>query len=219
MQFPITIDSEGLFELIKYAEAKSLTVLTVVDCKGVWVGAVTGAGGEITALLKLNHEIIGSLEGDENQQALACEVTFDAGSVTDCKSGTVASVWVDTLAAELGDKWETHITLAGGDFDNDWLGNLVFLNPGFEVECESLFLGIRASELCEGLILATLSNSVMVSPAYVLEEYEIPSEMGSGLGFSDCSMTGEESGAIHGEVKTWALGSEMERLPTSVSDV
>ncbi len=215
---PVAAETEGLLELVKYTEANSLVILTIIHCEGIFDGTIGLVGkDEITDLLNLSMEEIGSLEDSETALALECKVTFDAGASTDCKENTIALVWVENLSLELGDTWLTNITLEGTTFDDSLTSNLAGQEPGYEVECESLFLGIKGTETCLGIALATLTNDLTTTPASVLGVFSNP-EDGSSL-LSTCSMTGVKSAAQIGEGKTWAIGAELERLETSVSDV
>lgn len=100
-------ESEGDIELWNYVSSASNEILTKILCSVIFDGTVESEGfGLVTDLLNLLEEEIGAL-GDTNTLALNCEVIFDAGSLTDCKVGTLAQVWPTKLSLELSLSWET----------------------------------------------------------------------------------------------------------------
>jgi hypothetical protein len=211
-------ESEGSFTIVKYVDADSLEILTVVRCEGIFVGFIGPTGSDSFAdLLNLNRELITGLE-EGSELALECTVTFDAGAVTDCeKSGPKARVWVDNLSLTLGRSWPTSITLSGGVY-LDEIRSSNGEGVGFEVECVSLFLGVKGTELCLGNPpAATLTFDTTTVPDSVLSQLFEPED--GQAGFQDCTMTGEDSGALELELHTWAIGAEAEHLETSISDV
>jgi hypothetical protein len=217
---PIAAEAEGLLEIIKY-ESNNLVELTALACEGILDGTIgPGAKDMINDVLNLSMETIGELESP-NELALSCVVTFDAGAVTDCKAGSVALVWLDNLNLTEKWGWEGEVVLSGATFLGV-LGKSTRAGkfPGYEVECESLFLGVRGTELCEneGPVSATLTNDLATPIPSVLGTFTPPTEMG-GKEYVNCTMTGAESGSLEGFGNIWAIGAELEELETSVSDV
>jgi hypothetical protein len=205
-------ETEGEITLIKYAETGSETVLNELLCSGIFDGFVGPLNlDRVTDLLSLEHLLeIGELGSSGMEESLDCEVMFDAGSLLDCKSGTFALLWVDNLNLLTEDWWNTEITLSGGVFLDDFTSNLSGLFPGYDVECESL-LGIRGSELCEGLVTADLENDAGGS---VLGTF-LPTPVAER---GTCSSTGARSADITGMGDTWVTEGQLNRLtPLTVS--
>jgi hypothetical protein len=202
-------ETEGELTLIDYAEKGSNAVLVEITCSGIFDGTVgPGAADTVTALLNLAKEEINKTALTE--PALLCNVTKDAGALTDCKEGTAnALLWAINLP------WATEIELMTNGEELD-----VFLNnagkiPGYYVECESL-IGISGTNSCEGgVTIATLTNGTG-TPAEVLGSFK---PLAASTERANCTLTGTETAEVISTSagKTWVVGADLERLATAVS--
>ena len=112
-------------------------------------------------------------------------------------------MWAENLP------WESLISLSGTTFLDTFTGTGG--EPAYEVECEAL-VGVTASKLCEGPVVATLTNDTATMPASVLGVFEKVT-LAKRVA---CTSTGRESVEISGEGNTWALEGST-RLATAVS--
>ncbi len=84
----LNVETEGDLRLVKFSGA-TLEILMEMLCSFIFDGTIKEKEGTILDVLALEHGItVGSL-GDTNEEFLNCEVTFDSGSLTDCKGGTL----------------------------------------------------------------------------------------------------------------------------------
>lgn len=198
-------ESEGEFTLVKYAESKSTTLLDTVVCSYIYTKDFvpnTTLDWD-TDLYNLLIEPIGTLV-DENKLGLSCTVVIDAGALTDCKAGSLATVWVVGMNLELGDLWDLEYLLNNLNQLIELWNPLNNLNEpvGFDVECESL-IGVKGSEECtEGEISERVENDTGVSPAGLSEVSEETAPAISER--ENCTMTGSESAWIEDKSVTWA---------------
>src|SRR5258705_640262 len=206
----LSAETEGEVTLVKF-EGENNVVLTKILCSGFGDGTILGKAGTGLDILDLVHNEIGTLDPEDTpNNALSCEVTFDAGALADCKVNTLASVWLIGVNLGLGDWGTGEILLNGGVFTAmasamNNLGGTI----GYKVECESL-LGIKGEESCtEGSGEATLTNAA-TTPASVLAEATV----GPLANRESCSLGGAHSGSLEGTGNTWALEGET-RLETA----
>jgi hypothetical protein len=208
----VAAEAEGEVELLVYENGTGSTVLESILCSGIFDGFLVPPNlGLIVDLLSLNMEEIGSLEeGDVAGKALDCEVTHDAGALTDCKEKTLASLWPDGLNLALGTTWEITFEAMSG-------GVLLGIFPavaGYHVECESL-IGIVGTNLCNGtggVTSVTLTNVVTPAPPSVLGTFGAVAASER----AECEMGGAHTDEIRGSGNTWAIGAELERLETAL---
>lgn len=178
--------------LIKLSAVTEGSVLNEALCSFLFYGVVIGRLLFVTKPFSLFEEAIGEL-GMTNEKSANCEVTFDAGAIADCKAGTVAKVWMDNLNVELEAVWE-------GEIESMTSSTLLVFGkegkePGFDIECESL-LGVRGSELCEGLTSALLENAGEGVTAEFASGAPVESEA------INCTLTGEKTDHI---VAVWTI--------------
>jgi hypothetical protein len=202
-------ETEGELKLISYAEKGSASVLAEITCSGIFDGTVgPGSTDTVTTLLNLSKEEINKTALTE--LALLCNVTLDAGALTDCKVGTEnALLWAINLP------WSTEIELMSNGEELDVFLDNAGKMPGYYVECESL-LGISGTNTCEGGVnIATLTNGTG-TPTEVLGSFTKLAAMSER---ANCTLTGTETGEVINPTagKTWAIGVELEHLATAVS--
>jgi hypothetical protein len=207
----VAAEIEGEVEVIVYENSTGSTVLEAVLCSGIYDGFLVPPNlALIVDLLSLNMEEIGSLEeGDVAGKALDCEVTHDAGAVTDCKEKTLVSLWPDNLNLALGTSWEvTFEAMSGGVL----LGKFPVV-AGYHVECEAL-IGIVVAQLCDsgaGLTSVTWTNVLTSSPPSVLATFGAVAAAERG----ECELGGAGVSEIRGSANTWAIEGELRRLETA----
>src|SRR5258708_3324131 len=98
----LNAETEGELTLVKF-EGENNTVLTKVLCSGFFDGTILGKTDTVLDVLDLTHVEIGTLDPEDTpNNALSCEVTFDAGALADCKANTLASVWLIGINLGLG---------------------------------------------------------------------------------------------------------------------
>ncbi len=119
----LNTETEVLFALAKSVEAGSTEILTEILCSGLFDGTIKGKIGTILDVLALEHGTTVGQLGDTNEEFFNCEVTFSAGSLTDCREGSLVLIWFDGLNLELEEWWLTEILLveSGRDFENNVL--------------------------------------------------------------------------------------------------
>jgi hypothetical protein len=162
----LNAETEGLLTLVRLVSEINSSILTEIDCEGIFDGTITQAAvgvkgtDEILALLNLAQELINEL-GEAPELELNCLVTFDSGALTDCKENTLAQVWPDNLYTN--GPWLTELLeLESNGLVLDHLfGPLGTLGtePGYEVRCETL-LNVFGEELCEGPTSFDFTNGV-----------------------------------------------------------
>ena len=162
-----TLNAEviGLLTFVRLVSETNTAILTEMDCEDIFDGTITQAAGvkgtaSVTALLNSAMELINEL-GEAPELELNCLITFDSGSLTDCKENTLAQLWPDNVYSGNG-PWliellelEANGLVLGDFFGKGVLGQ----EPGFEIRCESL-IGVFGEELCEGPTAFDLTNGV-----------------------------------------------------------
>lgn len=213
-------ETEGSLTLKQFSASKGTSVLTEVLCEGIFDGFIgPGRLDRIVDLLNTNMELIEELADNANARALSCTVTFDAGASTDCAAGSLAEVWPLHLSLELELDWDTEIVVGAGGEPLDLFtalekGGASAAQPGYEVRCESLFLGVKGEEECEGgVVAASLENDLTTTPVSVLGKFNAVAVSER----ANCKAGGVESAENVGEGHTWAIGAELERLETAIS--
>ncbi len=208
----LSAETEGELTLINFAGPTSSEILVEILCSGIFDGTISDPNsGSVSDLLNLEMVQIGeNLEGEFRD----CTVTHDGGGILDCKEGVLALAWVDNLNLSTGDIWETQLLLESGMYWEDSISNLEGKAPGYDVECETLS-GATLANLCEGTIRALLENTA-TTPASVL--YVVNNEEANR---GNCTLNGEKTGeeeTDNGGGNIWAIGEELERLETAVSE-
>jgi hypothetical protein len=203
-------ETEGALELLVYESSTSSTVLTNILCSGIFDGLLVFPNIVLVEdLLNLAMEEIGSLESEDVAgTALNCEVLSDAGALTDCKAGTLASLWPDSLNLALATTWEiTFEEMTGGV-----LLGIFPVQAGYHVECESL-IGIAGTNLCTnaGGKTTVTWTAAMTSPVSVLGTFAADADAERG----ECEMGGAHVAEVGGSGNTWA-GAELVRLATAL---
>ena len=209
----LNAETEGFLKLVKFAAASSNEVLNEILCEGIFDGTIKEKEDTILDILSFNQLVTAGSLGDPNEEFLNCLVIFDAGGLTDCLEGTLILVWPDGLNLELEDYWFTLILLVGSSFFDDILSLNNLGEPvGYDLECEAK-AGIFGTELCSEWESSAALSNVVGPPASVLGKFSL----GLVANRANCSMTGALSADLVGEGNTWAIGAELERLPTEVS--
>ncbi len=192
-----------------------------IKCAGVFDGTITNPAGaepgtdEITLVLNANMEDVGNDGATLTGPGLACEVTQDAGDATFCKVGAAgsATVWPANLP------WKTALELTGTEIlDLIGVGAAEGSLPGYEVEC-TVLLGIKATDLCETNTSAVVSEILGTWPGTVAEGSPGVFNEASGFGLCKTAGGGELIAGTIGKGITWAIGAELERLETDVSEL
>lgn len=216
---------EGEIELVFYnGDEKLSEILTKVLCSVIFDTKIgPGDKMEFISALTLGKGLTGKdqlLENGENTlegTPLLCNVTEDSGSLEDCKEGeNAAEVWFANMP------WDYELILLNlpGSFGGSPRKTPeAEKTPGWEIECTAL-IGIKGSNLCEGGPETLVENNIETSPASVLETFhELEDE-----DLAACSLTGEHSSDLVSEDEgtessdQWAVGAELERLTTAVSN-
>jgi hypothetical protein len=213
----LSSETVGEVELIQYnGTGIAATVLSALLCSGIFIGTVgPGAADTVASLQNLAKEAISATPLFE--LALLCNVTADAGALTDCELGTgTGLLWLENLP------WKTEIVLTlGVEEEEEFLD--VFLAeagkvPSWYVECRSL-LGVVGTDLCEGEASADLLNEAAGVPASVLGSFLLLTD--ATLRYN-CNLTGELTGEVVSEADgaqsgdTWAVEGGV-RLATAIS--
>jgi hypothetical protein len=203
----LAAETEGALTLIQLTKASG-EILNEIKCEGIFDGEIGPNGADqINEVLNLAMEAISKVA----LSGLALECKVENGGLdesTDCKLGTTALVWAIHLP------WKTQLELMEAPaMLLDLLGPIANGNPGYYVECESNFLGIKGTEECEGATSTLVENDLTTSPASVLGVFsEAESELGT------CKSTGTELTAVTiGEGNTWD-GTGLVREETAVND-
>jgi hypothetical protein len=202
-------ETEGELELVTLNAAGG--ELEVILCEGIFDGLIELKGAD-TVDLVLN---VAQQEILLGVRALECKVELDEGALTDCTAGTIALMWPDNLP------WKTQLELM--EPSGEWLdlfGPGTGGEPGYEVEC-TLLNGLKLEDLCAGhssaLILEALEQWLGVGAFGVHGEFNFANPIASEEG--DCTLTGAGVAALRGLGITWAIGIQLERLETDVSEV
>jgi len=200
-------ETEGSLELIKLEEG-SRGILERIGCSGIFDGKFeTATLGWIQDLLDLTGLI--TIGEKLTGEALNCEVLSEAGSLTDCKEKTLASLWV--IGLNLAEKDEWHVELVLMTTAPEWLLVILSTNNlggavGYEVECESL-IGIKGSEECTGAEPTFAASNGAGTPAGVFGEILFTAAT-TNEELANCTMTKEHTGAFEGSGTTWGLSAE-----------
>jgi hypothetical protein len=204
-------ETEGTVLLRQYSEANGASILNEVECTGIFDGSIGPEGeDEITKVLTTGTMVdVGADNATLTGEGLTCAVKFDAGALTDCEVGaTNALVYPANLP------WHTQLELMA---DGTILDIITGTNgePGWETVCHKSLLGVEGAELCTGPA-STLMENFAGTPASVLGFFNAVPVAERG----NCGTTGEHSAEVVSDTSgdTWAIGAELERLATSVSE-
>jgi hypothetical protein len=206
----LSAETEGELELVTL-NAVTGGVLERIRCEGIFDGLIELKGAD-TVELALNTS---QQEIALGVRALECKVETEEGAGTDCTASTIALLWPENLP------WKTHLELMTTAPEwLDVLGPGTGGEPAYEVEC-TLLNGLKLEELCEGK-----TSGAMLEPleqwlgagafgAHGEANFEAPISSEEG----NCTLLGANAVGAQGLGITWAIGLELERLETDVSEV